>query len=240
MDRPHKNFSQYKILFFIPARGGSKGIPFKNIKELGGKPLIYYSIDIARNFADDKDICVSSDSDEIINVVKKYGIDVPFVRPAHLATDESPIDDSIKHALDFYTSKGVSYDVVILLQPTSPFRKKEHVETALNKYRNDIDMVVTVFETDANPYFVLFEEDETGFIYKSKTGNFYRRQDCPKVWRLNGAVYVINTDSLKSMPIKDFKKIIKSEMEEIFSVDIDTLLDWQWAEFLLKSGNVKL
>jgi N-acylneuraminate cytidylyltransferase len=101
-------------------------------------------------------------------------------------------------------------------------------------------MVVTVCETDANPYFVLFEEDESGFITKSKKGNFHRRQDCPKVWQMNGAVYVINVASLGINLIKDFKKIEKSEMEEIYSVDLDTPLDWQWAEFLLKTGNVKL
>jgi CMP-N,N'-diacetyllegionaminic acid synthase len=229
-----------KILFFIPARGGSKGIPIKNIKELKGKPLIYYSIDIARKFADDKDICVSSDSKEIIDVVNNYALDVPFVRPASLATDKSPTNDAIRHALDFYAAKGIFYDVVVLLQPTSPFRKEEHVAGALNKFHKDIDMVVTVCETDANPYYVLFEEDGSGFIAKSKKGNFTRRQDCPKVWRLNGAVYVINTSSLINRPTKDFTKIIKSEMEEIYSVDLDTPLDWQWAEFLLQTGAVSV
>jgi CMP-N,N'-diacetyllegionaminic acid synthase len=237
---PHKNSSTYKILFFIPARGGSKGIPHKNIKELHGKPLIYYSIDIARYFADDKDICVSSDSEEIIKVVKKYNLDVPFTRPAHLATDESPTEEAIKHALDFYESKGIYYDVVVLLQPTSPFRKKEQVADAIAKFRLEIDMVVSVSETKANPYFVLFEEDESGYITISKKGNFQRRQDCPKVWQINGAVYVINTASLKHQPIKDFKKIIKSEMPAINSVDIDNELDWTWAEFLIKTGTVSV
>jgi CMP-N,N'-diacetyllegionaminic acid synthase len=232
--------SNRKVLFIIPARGGSKVIPSKNIKELNGKPLICYSIDIARNFAEDKDICVSTDSEEIIRVVRNYNLDVPFVRPARLATDESPTQDTIKHALEFYESKGINYDIVVILQPTSPFRKKEHVADALAKFNKNIDMVVSVCETDANPYFVLFEEDKSGFITRSKKGNFHRRQDCPKVWRVNGAVYVINAVSLKNQLIADFKKIVKSEMEEKFSVDLDTPLNWQWAEFLMKTGTVSI
>ncbi len=229
-----------KTLFFIPARGGSKGVPNKNIKLLNGKPLICYSIDIAKNLAKDTDICVSTDNREIIALVEEHGLKIPFTRPATLATDESPTEDSINHAIDYYNSIGVNYEKIVILQPTSPFRMKSHVEDALRKYTTNLDMVFSVCETDANPYFVLFEEDDKGTITRSKNGNFIRRQDCPKVWQVNGAVYVINVSSLKQKRIKDFTKIALSVMPAINSVDIDTDLDWKWAEFLCNSGAITI
>ena len=121
-----------KILFVIPARGGSKGIPGKNIKPMGGIPLICRSIDIARKFVDDKDICVTTDSDEIIDVVRKHGMEVPFKRPNYLATDTASSYDVLIHALNFYKDKGIEYEWMVLLQPTTPFRKEEDILDALN------------------------------------------------------------------------------------------------------------
>ena len=95
-------------------------------------------------------------------------------------------------------------------------------------------MIVSVKETKSNPYYILFEEDEDGFIKKSKNGTFTRRQDCPKVWELNGAIYVINCESLISKGMKNFNKILKYEMEEVFSLDIDNNMDWKVAEIISK------
>ena len=111
-----------KLLYLIPARGGSKGIPRKNIKELSGKPLIAYSIDVARQLTDDCNICISTDDDEIMQVVTSYGLTVPFKRPDFLATDSVGTYEVILHAIDFYENLGVNYDAVVLLQPTSPLR----------------------------------------------------------------------------------------------------------------------
>ena len=116
------------VLVVIPARGGSKGIPYKNIKLLNGKPLIYYSIDIARQFTTDNNICVTTDDERIIEVVESYGLKVPFKRPDYLATDTCGSSEVIQHAWKFYADKGTHYDAVLLLQPTSPFRKVDFLK----------------------------------------------------------------------------------------------------------------
>ena len=121
-----------KTLVVIPARGGSKGIPHKNIKPLNGKPLICYSIDVARKFTTDEHICVTTDDDEIIKVVEDYGLKVPFKRPEELATDHCGSNEVIQHAYQFYTKQGVQYDAIMLLQPTSPFRKVEFLNEAVS------------------------------------------------------------------------------------------------------------
>jgi len=227
------------FLFLIPARGGSKGIPRKNIKLLDNKPLVFYSIDIARSLANDKNICVSSDDDEIINLVEDYGLKVPFKRPDELATDYASGNDVIMHAIRYYEEKGVIYDAVVELQPTSPLRQIQDVKNAIDLFDESLDMIVSVKETDSNPYYVLFEENPDGFLEKSKKGDFIRRQDCPKVYELNGAVYVFNVKSLKKMEIKNFKKIKKSVMDEVSSVDLDTPTDWEYAEYLISKSKVK-
>lgn len=223
-----------KTLCIIPARGGSKGIPHKNIKELGGKPLICYAIDNARSISSDCNICVTTDSPEIIKVVENYGLKVPFVRPDYLASDTIGTYEVLLHALKFYEDKGLSYDVIILLQPTSPFRRNEDVAKALSLYSNDIDMVVSVKETASNPYYNCFEENDKGFLKLSKgDGQYCRRQDAPKAWVYNGAIYIINTASLKQNKLSAFKRIRKYEMDAIHSVDLDTIFDWKIAEILI-------
>lgn len=223
------------ILAIIPARGGSKGIPHKNIKPLAGKPLIYYTIDIARQIVADEDICVSSDDYEIIQCVEEYGLRVPFVRPAELATDTAGTYEVLLHALHFYEQRGKKYEVVLLLQSTSPFRTAEQVKEALNLYHPDIDMVVSVKECSSNPYYSVFEEDDEGYLNICKgEGNITRRQDAPKVYEYNGAIYVINTQSLKAMPLNKFSHRIKYVMSEQSSLDLDTMNDWYMAEMMCK------
>lgn len=226
------------FLFVIPARGGSKGIPGKNIKELGGKRLICYAIDLARKFVPDNQICLSTDSLEIKNVAEAYGLNVPFLRPDELSTDKSGSREVLIHALDFYLKAGFSYKTIVLLQPTSPFRNFEHLNTAFQLYDQHVDMVVSVLESDSNPYYNLFEEDESGYLRQSKPGHYTRRQDCPKVYQYNGAIYLINADSLRKYPMNKFEKIIKFEMDKVSSVDLDTPLDWDWAEFLISKSNL--
>lgn len=219
------------ILVVIPARGGSKGIPRKNVKLFGDKPLIAYTIEVARQLFEDSRICVSTDDDEIAACARDYGDIVPFMRPVHLSTDEASSQDVILHALDFYGEK--KFKAVLLLQPTSPFRKKEHVEACLNAFDSSLDMVTTVYESKSNPYFNLMEENEEGFLTKSKPSGYTRRQDCPPVYELNGAVYVINTESLRNRPIARFEKVKKVEMSSLESIDLDTPLDWKIATLIL-------
>lgn len=224
-----------KSLFLITARGGSKGIPHKNIKPLAGKPLIFYAIDIARQFAEDKDICVSTDDNDIIQTVETYKLKVPFKRPVELASDTAGSYEVILHAVKFYEQKGIYYDTVVLLQPTSPFRTKEDVEGCIEKYDKDCDMVVSVKAASSNPYYDIFEEDSNGNLVISKgDGKITRRQEAPKCYEYNGAVYIINIESLKAMHMNDFKKIHFFEMSEVHSVDLDTMLDWKYAELLIQ------
>lgn len=226
-----------KYLVVIPARGGSKGIPRKNIKPFDGKPLIYYSIDAARAIAPDEDICVSTDDDEIIQVVEDYGLKVPFKRPAELATDTAGTYEVLLHALDFYESKGNHYDALVLLQNTSPFRTAEHVKEALKLYTPSIDMVVSVKECAANPYYCVFEENAEGFLHVSKgDGTIFRRQDAPKVYEYNGAIYIINPESLKHQHMHQFKKRVKYVMDAMSSFDLDTITDWKIAEMIKKEN----
>ena len=226
-----------RYLVVIPARGGSKGIPRKNIKPFDGKPLIYYTIDTASAVCDDEDICVSTDDAEIISVVEEYGLKVPFVRPAELATDTAGTYEVLLHALDFYEKKGNHYDALVLLQNTSPFRTAEHLKEALKLYTPDVDMVVSVKECAANPYYCVFEENNEGFLHVSKgDGTIYRRQDAPKVYEYNGAIYIINPESLKKQHMHQFKKRVKYVMDEMSSFDLDTMTDWKIAEMIKKEG----
>lgn len=221
------------LLFVIPARGGSKGIPGKNIKKLGGKPLIEYAIEIARQLADDKDICVSTDSSAIKAIAEMKGLPVPFLRPAELATDTTGTYEVLLHALDFYKSQGQLYDKIVLLQPTSPFRKEIHVREAIALWEEGLEMIVSVKESKSNPYYTLFEENEEGYLVASKIGNYPRRQDCPIAYEYNGAVYVIDVKSLLEKPLQLFTKKKKYIMDEESSLDLDTALDWKFAEYLI-------
>lgn len=225
------------MMIVIPARGGSKGIPGKNIRMLEGKPLIQYTLEAARKLVPDNQIIVSTDSPEIKKVVEEMGIPVPFLRPAELASDTAGTYDVLLHALDFYEENNPAPDKVVLLQPTSPFRNEEHIKGALDLYEETLDMIVSVKETASNPYYVLREENEKGFLVKSKEGNFTRRQDCPRVWEINGAIYVINPVSLRKMPLDRFSRVRKFEMDEFSSHDLDTQLDWSLAEVMIKDRN---
>lgn len=225
-----------KKLFLIPARGGSKGLPRKNILPLAGRPMIHYTLDAAKGAMEEGDeLCVSSDDAEIIQVVESYGVKVPFVRPAELASDTASSQQVIEHALNWYALRNQSFDVVALLQVTSPLRTAQHVKEALALWSPDIDMVVSVKETDSNPYYVLFEEDEDGFLQKSKEGKFTRRQDCPKVYENNGAVYIYNPNHFLSQGLDRMKQKRKYLMQKVDSIDIDDSLDFQLAELIIQN-----
>lgn len=223
-----------KPLIVIPARGGSKGVPGKNIKPLGGKPLIYYTIEAARNVFPDEQILVSTDSEKIKSCVEKTGLEVPFLRPAELASDSAGTYEVLLHALTYAESKGYFPDTLVLLQATTPFRTANHIREAIVLYDEETEMVVSVKETKSNPYYVLQEENEQGWLEKSKKGTFTRRQDCPKVYEVNGGIYIMRVSTLKKLPTSQFRKVRKYVMDEISSHDIDSLLDWDVGEVILK------
>ena len=228
-----------KILYLIPARGGSKGLKKKNILKLLDKPMINYTLDAVLPLLGNNDeVCVSTDSKEIKDVVEKNGIKVPFIRPNYLASDSATTKDVINHALEWYSNNNKLFDLVVLLQPTSPLRTSIHIKECLKLWNKDIDMIVSVKETDANPYYVLFEEDQNLFLKKSKEGSFTRRQDCPKVYEYNGAIYVISVDSLKHKDFNNFDRKKKYLMSKESSIDVDDFIDFNLAELMIKKLNV--
>lgn len=228
-----------KSLYIIPARGGSKGIPRKNIRLLAGRPLIHYSIEVARQLADDRHIIMSTDDEEIAETARETGLPVPYMRPPHLATDTAGSREVVLDAMDAADRMGIEYERVVLLQPTSPLRTADDVRRCLELYRNDIDMVVTVTEASCNPYYNCFETDAaTGFLHISKgDGRYTRRQDVPQAWEYNGAVYVINPRSIREMPLGAFPRRIPSEMPRSHSIDLDTMLDWEIAETIMRHNS---
>jgi len=228
-----------KILYLIPARGGSKGLKKKNILKLLDKPMINYTLDAVLPLLGNNDeVCVSTDNKEIKDVVEKNGIKVPFIRPNYLASDSATTKDVINHALEWYSNNNKLFDLVVLLQPTSPLRTSIHIKECLKLWNKDIDMIVSVKETDANPYYVLFEEDQNLFLKKSKEGSFTRRQDCPKVYEYNGAIYVISVDSLKHKDFNNFDRKKKYLMSKESSIDVDDFIDFNLAELMIKKLNV--
>ena len=219
-------------LFVITARGGSKGLPGKNIKDLNGKPLIAYSIDVARAFADDEHICVSTDSEEIKRVVEDYGLRVPFIRPDYLATDTATSNDVLIHAVNFFREQGRKYKKLVLLQPTSPLRSVEDIAGSLALYRDDIDMVVSVTKSHAPA--VLCTDDENGYIQLVYNKKATGRQQIQEMYEFNGAVYVMNIQSLLVKGIAGFTKKVKYVMSKENSVDIDDIYDFKLVEAIFK------
>lgn len=227
-----------KPLYIIPARGGSKGIPHKNIKPLAGIPLIGYSITAAKEASRRSGgyILLSSDDPEIIDCARGLGIDVHYRRPAALGADNTGSREVILDAMEWADREGIAYDCVVLLQPTSPLRTVQDVMAAEDMYNPDLDMVVSVAPTGANPYYNIFEVGADGFIHVSKGDGLYtRRQDCPEVYEQNGAVYVINPDSLRSMPLGAFPRRLPFVMPAERSIDLDTPADWAVAESIISN-----
>lgn len=221
------------ILVVIPARGGSKGLPGKNIKMLCGKPVIAYSIDVARAITSDENICVSTDDQHIIEVVESYGLKVPFVRPAEYATDTATTNDVLLHAVDFYEKQGKHYSKLLLLQPTSPLRKVEEVNDAIELYRDDIDMVVSVMKSHASA--VLCNDNEAGFVELVYNKKAQGRQSLPTLYEFNGAIYVINIEALKKKGLAGFDKRIKYVMPKETSIDIDDIYDFMLIESIMNA-----
>lgn len=221
-------------LWLIPARGGSKGIPNKNLKPFCGLSLVARSVKQAMNCAAEQDtIFVSTDSTHIKDEAEKHGIEIPFLRPDEFSQDTSSTYSVILHVLEEFKKRGREFDRVVLLQPTSPFREEKDILGAIKIWEPDIDMVVSVNNSNSNPYYNLFETDSEGFLKISKgDGHYTRRQDAPSVWQYNGAVYVMTVRSLLKSTMGDFSRILPFEMPSSRSMDLDTPEDWVIAELI--------
>jgi len=221
-----------KYLAIIPARGGSKRLPNKNILNLNGKPLIVWSIEAAKRSRYIDTIVVSSDSDEILNIAKEYGIDI-IKRPNELATDTASSIDVIKHVIENYPN----YEYIVLLQPTSPLRNEKHIDEAIELLeKKNADAVISVCEMDHSPLWsnILPEDLSMKNFLKEEIKN-KRSQDLPKYYRLNGAIYICKTDKFleKNTFFLD-KNIYAYVMDRKSSVDIDDEIDFKLAEVLIK------
>lgn len=223
-------------LFIIPARGGSKSIPGKNIRPLCGKPLIFYSIETALELAggDADRVIVTTDSPEIASAARAAGIAHPHMRPAALATDGAGSREVMLDAMEEASRRGTDYDCVVLLQPTSPMRTADDVRRTLAAWTPEADMAVTVAPAPCNPYYDCYETDSRGFLRVSKgEGLITRRQLAPPAWQMNGAVYVITPESLRRLPLGAMERRVPVEMPRERSIDLDTPLDWRIAEILM-------
>lgn len=227
-----------KILGLIPARGGSKGVPRKNIKLLGGKPLIQWTSDVARVAKGLARLIVSTEDVEIAEISRTLGVEVPFMRPEFLANDSAKSVDVVVHALDFLEEEGECYDAVCLLQPTTPFRSVKLLEEALDIYNSGkFTSIISVVPTphQYHPAWNFMEgENHTLEPALGKGKVAPRRQDLLPAYVRDGAVYVTGVDTLRAGSFLGSKLgfVLNKDPQQ---VNIDTLLDWEIAEENLRN-----
>jgi len=218
-----------KVLGLITARGGSKGVPGKNIQLAGGKPLIAWTIEAAQDSVYLDRLIISSDDDAIIEVAENYGCEVPFKREAYLAADDTPSIDVVLDAL----GRCPGYDWVVLLQPTSPLRTSDDIDGALNKcIELDAPACVSVCEAEQSPFWMYFQKNAR-LHPVIEMSPVFRRQDLPKVYALNGAIYVSQTSWLIKHHSLITTNTVAYEMPSNRSLDIDTQSDLKLFEMLL-------
>lgn len=219
------------VLAIIPARGGSKGIPYKNICQFAGKPLIAWTIQEAKKSKYIDRTILSSDDKKIISVAKKFGCEVPFIRPANLALDDTPGIKVVLHAID---EIGCKYDYVVLLQPTSPMRTFKDIDSCLKICEENLAPVcVSLCEPEKSPYWMFrIDPDERLVPLIHLEQQSPNRQNLPKAYSLNGAVYVARTDWLKSSKTFLAEETISYLMPRERSLDIDTKLDLKICEII--------
>lgn len=231
-------YKNKKILAIIPARGDSKGLVGKNIKELYGKPLIAWTIQQVKKSRYVDRCIISSDSKAIIEVAQRQGGDAPFVRPKKFATDTAQMIDYVLHAIEWFRANKEPYDIVVVLQPTSPLRAPEHIDQAVELlFTKKAKSIVSVCETDHPPLWsntLPKNRCMAGFLKPAILNK--PRQSLPIFYRLNGALYVSYTDYLIKkktfFTVKTFAYIMPLEA----SIDIDTGLDFKIAEALMRSS----
>ena len=216
-----------KTLIVIPARKGSKGLPGKNIKLLGRKPLIVHTIEFAEKIKKKNDIiCISTNDDKVIQIAKKFEDISIIIRPEELATDAIGMNDVLLHVIGSFEEKNIKFDRVLLLQPTSPLRIIDDYKNICKTFDMGADLAVSVKLSKANPYFNLFEEDISGYLKKCKKQTFATRQLCPKIYEYNGSMYLADLIALKKYGLHGMKKIRNMVMPEERSIDIDNMKDW--------------
>jgi len=221
------------VLAIIPARGGSKGVPRKNIREVAGKPLIAWTIEEANKSQYIDRLVVSTDDEEIAGIAIKWGGEVPFLRPAELARDDT---SGILPVIHMLKTIQPAYDLVVLLQPTSPLRTVEDIDGAVVLMINqDANACVSVVEPDKSPYW-MYSLDGGGHLVPLLEGNYACRQDIPLIYALNGAVYVAVCTVLEQAKTFIVPNTIAYIMPKLRSLDIDTEMDLFISGIILSSG----
>ena len=227
-----------RILALVVARSGSKRLPGKNIRPLGGKPLILWSLDSVTGIKDICDVMISTDDPEIALLARNAGAYVPWLRPSALSEDASSMVDVALHALDFYEREHGAIDGILLLQPTSPFRTRETVLRGLNMFLKNKRSILAISEAKSHPMWCFSFENDKLMPFIDGPGLVQRSQDLPKAYVVNGSFYLITPEELRvsksfynsnTMPL-----YTSSQME---GIDIDTEADWEMAEYHLMKKN---
>ncbi|MBF0244779.1 MAG: acylneuraminate cytidylyltransferase family protein [Planctomycetes bacterium] len=226
-----------RVLGIIPARGGSKGVPRKNLRQLAGKTLLKYTAEAALAASSLDRVILSTEDEEIAEAGRFYGIEVPFLRPQSLALDETPMLPVIRHAILTLEESGKRYDAICLLQPTTPLRRAEDIDNCVRLLvEQDADSVVSMLPvpTEFNPHWVWFVNPD-GFL-KISTGEdmpIPRRQELPKAWHREGSVYVTRRDILIERNSFYGTRMTGYLMDPKKTVNIDTMDDWIKAEKMI-------
>ena len=234
------------IVAVIPARGGSKGVPRKNIRPLAGKPLIAYAIHTALASRLIDKVVVSTDDEEIASVARQYGAEVPFMRPKELAHDDSPEWLTWQHTIRTLNEMGSTskMKVFVCVSPTAPLRSVEDVDACIQNFleSDDADTVLAVTPADQNPYFTMVNLNDEGYaqLVVSSDPPIYRRQDAPPVFAITPVAYVLSPDFILSAGSMLEGKVKAVVIPPERAVDIDTELDFKLAELLLSESHVRV
>ncbi len=230
------------VLVTVCARGGSRGVENKNVRELDGLPLIAHTLRQAQNWNRTTHLIVSTDDDEIAAVAERYGAEVPFRRPSELATDEAAKLPVIKHAhREAESQTGKTYDYIVDLDVTAPIRLVDDIERCFNRvHETDATSAYTVTESGKNPYFNMIELDEDGnaSLSKSLDEDVVRRQDAPTVYEMNASVYTYEREFLQDTDSTHAGHTTVAEMPPERSVDIDRPIDFAFVDFLMNQWGV--
>lgn len=228
-------YKDKKIVCIIPARGGSKGLPGKNIKMFLDMPLIAHTIEQAKISGLIDRVIVSTDDKKIANISKKYGAEVPFVRPKFLAQDKSSTMDVLLHAIEWLKKDDYSFDILVLLHATAPMRSVKDINNSIKLlFNKKVSNVFSVTKAHRNPYFNMVEVNQ-GRVKLVKRGRFTSRQEAPKVYDMNASIYVWWKDVFKNKKKIFLRNSRVYVMPKERSIDIDDELDFRIAEFLKKN-----
>lgn len=230
---------KYKILWVVTARAGSKSIPDKNIKSLGGIPLLAYRVKSALTIAGKGDVWISTDSKHYAEIAASFGAVVPFIRPSELATDTARSADVVLHAMNWAESSGKRYEAICLLEPTSPFVKYSQLTEAVNNLfvEKDACSIVAVREARPSTYYIQQEDKYLSIVASNiQSGGILRRQDLKKEITPSGGFYISKWDAFKQDESFYTDRTLSFLLPDINGLEIDEPLDWLWAEFLIEKG----